>query len=215
MSSQAYDDLQERLVAAGVPSTISRIVRGATLTVTTPVDVLVNSTISALPYEDILITAIPTLEGMEREMVIRALSQRGMKRAGPVLVALFHSPGLRSQVSFLWAVGNALNAIRDPSTFDDIVTLCGDPSLGMARQMLFLMLPAIGTEAAYQSALQAINDATVRGHAMDAIGRFGRPEALPSLQAVTTKPGLYEHKAKATAIRRLERKPTVRKTLSG
>ncbi len=199
--SSVYEALEARLVAAGVPASASK----GPLDVTGPIEVLVNTRQSALPYEDLLVGAIPDLTGNELEMVVRALSERGMKRAGPVLAARMASDGSHATPGLHWVIGNALNTINDPTTYPAVLALCADGRLGMARQMLFTMLPKIRSEAAYHCAVAGLDDPSVRGHAIEAVGRFGRIEALPRLEELKTKPGLYEHKAKATAIRRLER----------
>jgi hypothetical protein len=204
MASTHYQDLEKQLLAAGAPSAAAKPLSSGALEITGPLNVLVNSHHSAVAFEDILLAAIPTLRGNELEMLVRALSERGMKRAGPILAGIMAADTYRREASLLWALGNALNAIDDPRTYDAVVALSSDTGLGPGRQMLFLMLPKIRSEAAFRCALGAVDDPTVRGHAIEAVGRFGRPEALPVLQELVTKPGLYEHKAKATAIRRLE-----------
>ncbi|MEZ4587663.1 MAG: hypothetical protein R2909_14815 [Gemmatimonadales bacterium] len=204
MGSVHYEALEAALIAAGAPAAWSKTASGVQLTGAGPVAALVNTGVSAKPYSALLLDALPQLVGMEREMVIRALSERGMPKAGPVLAALMATDRSLTPMEG-WAVGNALATIRDPATFGTVVTLCGDKRLGIARQMLFGLLPGIGTEAAYEAALAGLDDGTVRGHAIEAVGRFGRAEALDQLRVVATEAGKYETKAKATAIRRLER----------
>ncbi len=191
------------MAAEGCPTSATK--GWATLRCDGPLEVLVNTRVSALPYEATLLNAIPTLEGNELEMAVRALSERGMRQAGPALAALMASDTQRGHDMLLWAIGNALNAINDTRTHETVLRLCADARLGSARQMLFSMLPKIRTDQAFQLALAGLNDPTVRAHAIEAIGRFGRPEALARLMELQTQVGLYEHKARATAIRRLER----------
>lgn len=128
-----------------------------------------------------------------------------MQRAGPTLVGLFREIWCVDGCVFAWAVGNALETIADRRTYDDVIQLCADASLGMSRQMLFSLLPRMKSDEAYQCALGAVDDPSVRGYAIEAIGRFGRVEALDVLRPLKMDPKLYEHKARATAIRRLER----------
>ena len=201
MASVEYGALEARLAGAGVPASASK----GSLEIDGPVEVLVNTSHSALPYEDLLLDGLPTLRGNELQMVVRALSERGMKRAGPELAQLMAAEEHRAEAGLLWAIGNALNTINDRRTYGAVLALCADRRLGMARQMLFSMLPKIRTDEAFRCAIAGVDDPTVRGHAIEAVGRFGRPDALPVLQALKTQPGLYEHKARATAIRRLER----------
>ncbi len=199
MSSE-YEALEARLVAAGAPASASK----GPLDFTGPIEILVNTSHSAGPYEGLLVEAFPSLSGNELEMVVRALSERGMKRAGPALATLMASDTSPSTPGLLWAIGNALNTINDPRTYPAVLGLCADGRLGTGRQMLFAMLPRIRSEAAYRCALAGLNDLSVRGHAIEAVGKFGRIEALTQLEGLETKAGLYEHKAKTTAIRRLK-----------
>jgi HEAT repeat protein len=205
MQSPEYEALEASLAQAGAPTRWSTVAAGATLAGTGAVAALVNTEASAKPYVDLLLAALPRLAGMEQEMVVRALSERGMPKAGPVLAAMLRALAHSPHGPVAWALGNAVAAIQDPATFDAVVELCSDQRLGMARQMLFGLLPRIGTEAAYDAALAALADDTVRGHALEALGRFGKPEALDRILGLATRKGLYEAKAKATAIRRLER----------
>ena len=205
MASENYQALEAALVAAGAPTQWAKTVRGAPLGGVGPVDAIVNTRVSAKPYVDLLLAALPALAGTEREVVVRALSERGIPKAATVLAAMMSSlAGARSEEGAAWAIGNALASIQDPATFDSVVDLCSDRRLGTARQMLFTLLPRIATQAAYEAALAALDDDTVRGHALEALGRFGRPEALGRIRELATRRGLYEHKAKATAIRRLQ-----------
>jgi HEAT repeat protein len=201
MASSEYEALEARLVNAGAPTSASK----GPLEIEGPIEVLVNSRVSALPYEDLLLDALPRLGGNELEMVVRALTERGMKRAGPALVELMAAEEHRGKDGLLWSIGNALNTINDRRTYGAVLTFCAEGRLGMARQMLFTVLSNIRTDEAFRCALAGVDDPTVRGHAIEALGRFGRPDALPVLHELKTQPGLYEHKAKATAIRRLER----------
>jgi HEAT repeat protein len=202
MASPEYERLNRQLAEAGVPEWFVKP-GPASLEIVEPVAVLVNSRLSVAPYEEILVAALPSIQGAELEMAVRALSERGLKRAGPVLVQLMAS--LSESSVILWAFGNAIATIGDPATFDAVVALCSDRRLGLGRQMLFSLLPRIGTDAAYGCAIDALDDDSVRGHAIEAVGRFGRPEAIPLLDSTATRPGLWEHRAKATALRRLER----------
>ena len=203
MASREYEALEDALVSAGVPTDWSRDANGAVVGGQGPVAVLVNTRLSARPYVQLLLDALPKLSGMELEMVVRALSERGMPGVAPVLASMMADAGASTSVG--WALGNALATIRDPATFETIVRLAADRRLGADRQMLFSLLPRIGTPAAFDVAMRALDDDSVRGHALEALGRFGRLDAVEPIRQLVTRPGLYEHKAKATALRRLER----------
>jgi hypothetical protein len=67
-------------------------------------------------------------------------------------------------------------------------------------------LARMKTMEAYEVILASLNDYTVRGHAIEAVRRFGDTTAIPILEALEVKKGLYEYKAKNTALGRLYRK---------
>jgi len=207
MTSREYRVLDEQLAAAGAPTHVEHALGPSALEIEGAVAALVNSKHSAAPYEELLLAALPELHGTEAELVVRALTERGLRHAGPVFVEMLETAAgsAKPDSGLAWALGNALATLVDPRTFAGVMALCSDTRLGSARQMLLGLLPRIGTDSAYRCAVSAVEDESVRGHAIEALGRFKRSEALGLLRSLATRPGKYEHKAKATAIRRLER----------
>lgn len=167
-----------------------------------PVTRLVNSELSSMPYVKILIKYLGKLNRNESEMVVRALTEKGNEEAVPVLLDMFKN----GHDVNLWIIGNALYVIDDKNSYDEILKLCQDKSYGMGRQMLMGTLARMKSEKAYQVLVECLSDSTVKGHAIEGLGRLGNPKALGILEKIEVEKGKYEFKAKQTAIRRLERK---------
>lgn len=194
-----YDKLNNELKNAGVPdSTFLGEIR-------TPIDTLVNSRLSSKPYVDILLKYINRLDDNQQEMVIRALTEKGLKNVAFVLIDLLKKSNPLTNYC-LWSIGNALYTIDDKSSYSEIITICKNKELGEARQMLLGTLARTKKKEAYDVLLDCLTDSTVRGHAIDALGRFGNPEAIETLESIEVVKGKYEYKAKQTAINRLTRK---------
>ena len=167
-----------------------------------PLTRLVNTELSSKPYVDILIKYLGRLKKNETDMVVRALTEKGNKKATSALLDLFRNqPDIE-----LWAVGNALYTIDDKSSYPEILKICQNKSFGMARQMLMETLARMKSEEAYKVLIECLSDETVKAHAIQALGRFGNPEAIEILEKVNVRKGKYEFKAKNTAIRILKRK---------
>jgi HEAT repeat protein len=170
-----------------------------------PVNRLVNGGISAKPYRELLIRALDwPMERNELTMVVRALSEKGIAGATEKLLAFFE-PG-RSETPDLWAAGNAVHAIGSRESLPAILGICRRTDLGTARQMLVLHLSRFkNTEEVYETLVSLLSDDSVRGHAIEALWRYGDRRAMPAIEAAPVRPSHYEAKAKNTALRRLRR----------
>ena len=167
-----------------------------------PITRLVNSELSSKPYVEILIKYLGKLNRNESGMVVRALTEKGNKKAVPALLNMFKS----GHDVDLWTIGNALYVIDDKNSYDEILKLCQDKSYGMGRQMLMGALARMKSEKAYEVLVECLSDSTVKGHAIEGLGRLGNPKALGILEKIEVEKGKFEFKAKQTAMRRLERK---------
>jgi hypothetical protein len=178
-----------------------------------PVDLLVNGGISAKPYQDILISYLDSaLPPNELQMVIRALSEKGVVQATGRLLCFFEDARFKAYPSLLWAVGNAVHAIAGQNHLRKVLAVCRRDDLGGARQMLVLHLARFkDTDEVFQVLISLLDDETVRGHALEALWRYGDTRALSVIGVTPVRDGLYEAKAKATALRRLQRKLDLRK----
>ena len=205
MPTPAYHQLTNDLLMAGAPSTYSRNVKGAQLTSTDPVSILVNCPVSARPYEEILLRHAPNLQGNELEMVVRSLCEKGMKEAGPFFVSLFESP-VSPGDGVLWAAALGLVAVKDKRTFPGVIRICRQRRFDVDRTLLMGLLATIRTDETYELLICCLNQEDVRGHAIAALGRFGRPDAIPFIEAIDVVKGKYEQRAKASALKALRRK---------
>ena len=103
-------------------------------------------------------------------------------------------------------MGNALYVIDDKASYQDILKICQDKTKGIARQMLMGTLARMKSDEAYKVLVDSLNDQTIRGHAIEALGRFGNTKAIQTLETLEVKKGLFEYRARITALKRLKRK---------
>lgn len=141
-------------------------------------------------------------------MVARCMAQRkGFRDAVPWLLSLFSGhPENGFDESTLWAIGWTIYTINYKTYYGEVTEICANKSFGMARQGLLGSLARAKTDRAYEVLLQCIEDPSVRGQAIEALGRFGRVDAIEILEPLEVERGRYEYKARNTALRRLQRK---------
>ena len=188
-----FDELNKELIDAGL--TCGEFMDEKL----SPISTLVNAKTSAKPYRLILTKYLHLLESKELEMVIRALSERGMKEVSEVFVKFFNKDKEIKGLDF-WALGNALSIIDDKNGYSDIMKICKNPDFGRSRQMLMTSLRIIKTEDSYEILLDSLTDESIRGHAIEQLGKWGDKRALPIIEKLDVKKGLYESKVKNKAI---------------
>jgi hypothetical protein len=121
-----------------------------------------------------------------REALVRSLAVKEARgRAGPALVREFRRRGVSSE--YRWAVGNALEVVADDALYDDVAELAGDPSYGRDRQMVVLALARTKDPRAVEVLIRLVEDDSVVGHALMALGR------LKAARARTTIEGCLNH----------------------
>lgn len=169
-----------------------------------PINALVSGGVSAKPYIDIILRHAKEMDLDGKCWIARVVTEKGFKEAVPFLLSIFHD--WNGERCDLWAVGNALYVIDDKASYPAISELCKNKKYRNARKMLMGTLARMRTPEAFQTLVDCLDDDDVRGHAIEALGRFGDVEAIPILEATEVKKGLYEFKAKNTALRRLRRK---------
>jgi hypothetical protein len=172
-----------------------------------PVNTLVNGSFSAKPYQEILIRSLDwPMETRELEMVVRALTEKGMTTATDRLLMFFKDNAKRQASGLLWAVGNALHTIAPHDHLTEVLTICQNCEWGRARQMLVLHLSRFkNTEQVFQTLISLLQDESVKGHALEALWRYGDSRAIPAIEATPVQVGLYEANAKNTALKRLKK----------
>ncbi|QCK15571.1 HEAT repeat domain-containing protein [Mangrovivirga cuniculi] len=168
-----------------------------------PLEVLVNTNVSSKPYQTILIEFIDLLSGNELEMVIRALPEKGIKGVSKKLIDILNNSNNYPNLD-LWTVGNALNIIDDKSVYNDILKICRNKDIGMARQMLMSTLRKINTEESFNILIESLQDESIRGHAIEELGKWGDIRAIEPIQNTEVKKGLYEARIKNKTIKKLK-----------
>ena len=168
-----------------------------------PISTLVNTKTSSKPYKEILIEYLDILKGNELEMVIRALTEKGMKDVAPLLITILNNSENYPNLDLL-AVGNAISVIDDSSTYDKVLKVCQSPKYGASRQMIMTTLRKMKTEESFQTLITSLQDESIRGHAIDELRKWGDPRALAPIENVEVRKGLFEAKAKKKAIEKLK-----------
>ncbi|MFF2448283.1 HEAT repeat domain-containing protein [Neobacillus sp. NPDC058068] len=193
------DLLEKELSDAGVP-----IKNGLDGTPMNPTSVLVNCGISVKPFVNIILKYAPKLDIRKKTWIARCLSEKGNKQAVPFLLSIFNDYN-REKID-LWAVGNALYIIDDKASYPAIIEICKNSKFGSSRQMLMGTLARAKSPEAYKVLIDCLEDITVRGHAIEGLGRFGSADAIPVLEKLNVEKGFYEYKARETALKKLKKK---------
>jgi HEAT repeat protein len=193
------EDLNSELAEAGAPTDYTALGQAYT-----PLEALASSQFSAKPYAAILIKYLRDPEVEHKDFIARALTEKGLKIAAKPLLDLFEDPKMTELQ--LWAVGNALYVIDDKSTYKEIIQLVKRTELGNARQMLLGTLARSKDTEAYEVLIDCLHDASVKGHAIEALGKFGNTDAIKILEKTEVEKGKFEFKAKQTALKKLQRK---------
>ena len=199
---KVIDKLNNALAKAGAPTNYKHF--NWDKDPMSPIDALVNGPFNREPFFQIVLDYAPKLEPGDKSYVARILSKKGNYEAVPFLLSLFRNYTV-SELD-LWAVGNALYIIDDKSSYEAVLEICKDKTKGIARQMLMRTLARMKSAEAYQVLIDSLNDHTIKAHAIEALGRFGDTSAIPILEDLEVKKGLYEYRARITALNRLKRK---------
>jgi len=189
-----YNNLNQELSEAGINNHSD----------STAIEYLVNSSISVKPYIAILTKYLDQLNGNELELVVRALSEKGLKNVSNKMIKLFLNYSEDYNID-LWVVGNAICIIDDKSTYNDVLQLCKTKDFGSARQMLMTSLRRMKTEESFKVLINSLEDDSIRGHAIDELRKWGDSRALVPIEKTTVKEGLFEAKAKKKAIKKLKK----------
>lgn len=196
-----YEELYKELAEAGAPSDYRKY---ESSNICSPLDALVNGPYSAKPFARIILKHANGLEAGGKAFCARVLTEKGLTEAVPFLLSLFDEYDL-SEID-LWAVGNALYIIDDKKSYSAILEICKMSRHGAARQMIMGTLARMRTDEAYECLIQCLQDNNLKAHAIEALGRFGRVDAIEVIEKLEVKKGLYENKAKITALKRLRKK---------
>lgn len=179
-----------------------------------PVNILVNS---GIPPDHFEIYAPALTKGLKTlrdeaglEMVVRALSRKGLTAAVGEILGLFSSESLVREQNCLWAAGNAIYAIAPKDHLEECLAVCRDPRVGSARQKLIVHLSRFKkSPEVFETLVSLLEDETARGPAMEALKKLGDPRAIPAIERTPVREGeegIYETHQKAMALKTLAAK---------
>jgi HEAT repeat protein len=137
-----------------------------------------------------------------REALVRSLAVKEARGvAAPALLREFG----RSDASFdyRWAVGSALEVVADDVVFDDVVELARDRSYGRDRQMVVLALARMKDPRSVEVLTELLEDDTVTGHAVMALGRLKAAQARSAIERCLEHPQPWVRKEAKKALAKL------------
>lgn len=154
----------------------------------------------------LLVEWIPRCDDLAvREVLVRALAVPGARKtnAAPLLLGEFKEA--RTQ-GYRWAVALALTGAARPEDAETVVQLFRDPQYGASRQELARVVARLRPPGALQVLVAALDDEDVAGHAVEALGYLGDPQAIAHLMPMTSHPKPWVAKVAAKAIAKLEKR---------
>jgi HEAT repeats len=137
-----------------------------------------------------------------REGLVRSLAVKdGRGVAGPALLREFR----RDEASwdYRWAVGNSLEVVADDSVLDGVVELAQERSYGRDREMVVLALARMKDPRAVDVLTELLDDDSVVGHAVIALGRLKAVRARPAIEHCLTHPQPWVRRKAKKALERL------------
>jgi hypothetical protein len=154
----------------------------------------------------ILISWLPKPDAFDvKESIVRTLSvpwARGIATK-PLLEEFYKAPVEAS--SLRWAIGNAMEAIADPSAADEILKIVADPSNGSARQMFVLALGKLRHHQAVPVLLTLLKQEEVAGHAVNALGKLKATEARDAIEGMVKHPQPWVRKEAKAALAKISK----------
>lgn len=137
-----------------------------------------------------------------REGLVRALTVRQARgTAGLPLLREFRRAD--ATPDYRWAVGNALEVTSVDEDFGQLAELAADRSFGADRQMAVLALGRMSDPRAVGILIGLLDDETVVGHALMALGRLRAGEAREAIEQRLEHPKPWVRKEAAKALAKL------------
>jgi hypothetical protein len=181
-----------------------------------PVSILVNRGVPLDHFEAYVQTLVRALDEVTAdlglEMVVRALTKKGMTPATEKLLKLYSNEDLVGYRGLLSAVGNAIYTIAPRNHLDECICICRDRRLGSSRHKLVVHLSRFNkSEEVFQTLLSLLDDESVRGPALEALKRYGDIRAIPAIERTPVRDpdephGTYETHQKKMALKKLREK---------
>jgi len=139
-----------------------------------------NNYKSALP---ILIRHMESAENIRlKEGIVRALGVKGFDSASQHLIKEFKKS---DDELYKWAIANSLEIIVPKEHVDELISIMSDQKYGRSRQMIALALGRIGDKKSVSVLIESLDDDSVAGHAVEALGMIGDNSVIESIRPLT------------------------------
>lgn len=136
-----------------------------------------------------------------REALVRSLAVKEARGvAAPALLREFRRDG---SPEYRWAVGNTLEVVADDAVFDETAELARDRTYGRDRQMLVLALARMSDPRAVDVLTGLLDDESVAGHAVMALGRLKVPQARSAIEQCLDHPQPWVRKEAKKALAKI------------
>ncbi len=182
-----------------------------------PVNIMVNAGVSSEHFQTYVPRLLHALEESKSdsgylEMVVRALTKKGLSAATEKLLQLFSEESFLQDLGLLWVVGNAIYTIEPRDHLDECLRICQNRKLGGSRQRLIVHLSRFKkSEEVFLTLLSLLEEGEVeiRGAAFEALKRFGDVRAIRAIERTPVRDGddfIYESHQKVMALKKLNEK---------
>jgi len=137
-----------------------------------------------------------------REALVRSLAVKQARGvAAPALLREFRRSDASSD--YRWAVGNTLEVVADDTVFDEVADLARDRGYGRDRQMVVLALARMTNPGAVDVLSEVLDDETVAGHAVMALGRLKASRARSVIEGCLDHPQPWVRKEAKKALAKI------------
>jgi len=160
-----------------------------------------NNYKSALP---ILIEHLESAENLRlKEGIVRALGVKGFDAASQHLIKEFKKS---KDELYKWAIANSLEIIAPKEHVDELISIISDRKHGGSRQMIALALGRIGDKKSVSVLIELLDDDSVAGHAIEALGKIGDNSIIESIRPFTKHKVKWKKNAAKKAIERIQKR---------
>lgn len=153
----------------------------------------------------VLIRWLPVIgDRSVKEDVIRTLSVPWARPdALKPLIEEFKKLPPEEEIGLRWVVGNALEITADDSVFEEVRDLATTPSYGRSREMVVASLGNMKNQEAIEVLIDLLEDETVVGHAVMALGKLKAKKARPKIKPLLEHPQAWIRKEAKKALARI------------
>jgi len=154
----------------------------------------------------ILLRWLPRIENPAvKEAIVRALSVPWAKHTTAPVLLIEEFRRSDADLFLKWAIGNALSVVADDDVLNDIIALINDKKHGKAREMLVVALGNMRTPGVGDFLIELLDDESLAGHAIMALGKLKYKEAHSSIERFLTHPKSWIRKEAKKALAKIDK----------